>query len=178
MRQNLEGRRFGHLTVMEYDHTSRCKSGTSIFWKCRCDCGNTTIVKTYTLTSGHTKSCGCGRKVLKHGMTGSRFLHGQSPEYGLWARAKLRAKHKGLKFDLEPKDIQIPDVCPLLGIKLKVGKGKLADHSPSLDRKKLNQGYVRGNVWVISNKANSIKRNASLQELKMLVTNLEALLES
>ena len=34
-------------------------------------------------------------------------------------------------------------------------------------------GYIKGNVWVISNKANRIKNNATLEELRLLVKNLE-----
>jgi hypothetical protein len=34
---------------------------------------------------------------------------------------------------------------------------------------------TNGNVWVISNRANTLKNDATLQELKTLVENLEAL---
>lgn len=30
-----------------------------ILWKCICDCGNETIVRTNSLTTGNTASCGC-----------------------------------------------------------------------------------------------------------------------
>ena len=45
--------------------------------------------------------------------------------------------------------------------------------SYSLDKIIPELGYVKGNVWIISNKANAIKSNASLEELKLLVKNLE-----
>jgi len=43
-----------------------------------------------------------------------------------------------------------------------------------LDRIDNNKGYIKDNVWVISRKANTIKNNASLEELKALVAALES----
>jgi hypothetical protein len=48
-------------------------------------------------------------------------------------------------------------------------------NSPSLDRIDNTKGYVPGNVWVISWRANDLKRNATLEELKLLVAALEEL---
>lgn len=89
--------------------------------------------------------------------------------------AKQRAITKGLDFDIEISDFEIPDLCPLLNIKLNnhVGEQLLQDDSPSLDRIIPSRGYVKGNVWVISNRANRAKSNLSLEELKILVHNLE-----
>lgn len=96
----------------------------------------------------------------------------ENPEIKMYWSAKSRAKKKGFDFNLDKEDIVIPDVCPLLGIKLKKGDGYLIDESPSLDRINKDKGYVKGNVWVISHKANTIKNNALLSELEMLVENL------
>lgn len=55
-RINLIGKRFGKLLVIdEFEHEI---GDQIVFWKCRCDCGNTTIVNTDLLNNGHTKSCG------------------------------------------------------------------------------------------------------------------------
>lgn len=70
-----------------------------------------------------------------------------------------------MPFNLEPKDIVIPTECPVLGIPLKRGEGAITDHSPTLDRITPEKGYVRGNVLVISNKANRMKSTATSQEL-------------
>lgn len=53
-RKNLSNKRFGRLTALEYVSNSDING-----WLCKCDCGETTIVKTNRLISGHTKSCGC-----------------------------------------------------------------------------------------------------------------------
>jgi hypothetical protein len=87
--------------------------------------------------------------------------------------ARHRAKQKDIEFNIEVQDILIPSVCPLLNIPVFVneGKGKPKPNSPSLDRIDPTKGYVKGNVWVISLKANTIKSNATLDELQMLTDN-------
>lgn len=77
--------------------------------------------------------------------------------------AKSRAKNNGLPFDLEPADIVIPSVCPVFGTPL-VWDGK-DDDKPSLDRLKPSLGYVKGNVHVISLRANRIKNDGRVTEL-------------
>lgn len=87
--------------------------------------------------------------------------------------AKARAKKKGIVFDITIDDFSLPDKCPLLEIPLAVNYDASSDNSYSLDKIIPELGYVKGNVWIISNKANAIKSNASLEELKLLVKNLE-----
>lgn len=85
--------------------------------------------------------------------------------------AQKRARQGGYPCTITVDDIVIPEYCPLLGIKLHSGRPLAA--SPSLDKIKPELGYVPGNVWVISHRANALKGDASLEELKMLVANLE-----
>jgi len=96
-----------------------------------------------------------------------------NPSRFLWSTAKRRAREQGLAFDIEPSDIVIPTRCPLLGVPLRRGQGVVLAESPTLDRRDPTLGYVKGNVWVISHRANSIKQDASLAELALLVQNLE-----
>lgn len=79
--------------------------------------------------------------------------------------AKGRAKTKGLPFDISESDIRIPSVCPVLGIPLFKGTGKLTDNSPTLDRIDSTGGYTKGNVLVVSARANRIKSDATIEEL-------------
>jgi hypothetical protein len=103
----------------------------------------------------------------------SRELNRQSgarnPESYLLARARNRAKTDGIVFDLGVADIVIPESCPILGIPLMRRAGNCAGpNSPSLDRIIPSRGYVRGNVQVISHRANSMKRDDTLDELVRL----------
>ena len=54
------GQKFGMLTVLEKTKEFVVHGGQkSPLWKCQCDCGNITLVRLDSLTSGSTKSCGC-----------------------------------------------------------------------------------------------------------------------
>ena len=72
-------------------------------------------------------------------------------------------------FKIELYDLSIPTECPLLGIPIKRGRGKIENCSPSLDRIIPHLGYVTGNIRVISWRANSLKKDASLEEMELLV---------
>ena len=67
----LKGKRFGHLLVLEQVDSIKENSGlVRTAWKCKCDCGNIVIVKTINLKSGDTCSCGCihsrGETIIEH----------------------------------------------------------------------------------------------------------------
>jgi len=82
--------------------------------------------------------------------------------------AKSRAKRAGLPFNLTTEDIQIPDVCPVLGIEIKFNFGQPSDNSPSLDKIVPSLGYTRGNCEVISHRANMLKSNATVPEMEAI----------
>jgi hypothetical protein len=86
----------------------------------------------------------------------------KNPEKYMVTAAKRRAKVKGWEFNITHKDVKIPKFCPYLGIELKYLGG---DSSPSLDRIDPLKGYVKGNVQVISMKANTMKSSATQDEL-------------
>jgi len=90
------------------------------------------------------------------------------PRNLLLAGARTRAKELGLEFNLTKEDLQVPDVCPALGIPLVPGRTKLHANSPSLDRIDPAKGYISGNVMVISWRANTLKNNANADELRKI----------
>ncbi len=85
------------------------------------------------------------------------------------AQAHIRAVKDGIPFDLTEADIVMPVFCPVLGIKLVIGTKGQTDASPSIDRFVPSLGYVRGNVAVISNRANRLKSDGTLAEHEALV---------
>ena len=70
-----------------------------------------------------------------------------------------------LPFDICEEDIVIPEICPILKIPIQRGDNKVGPNSPSLDRIRPELGYVKGNIQVISYKANTMKSDATLIEL-------------
>jgi hypothetical protein len=104
----------------------------------------------------------------------------KSQEYKMYHRSKSRALAKGLEHTISIEDIKIPTHCPLLGILLQdnTGQGKGNNPtSPSLDRLDSSKGYTPDNIWVISNRANEIKSNATLEELERIACGLRAKIE-
>jgi hypothetical protein len=99
--------------------------------------------------------------------------HANFPSKRMVEAAKHRARKLGVPFDLDWREIAIPAVCPVLGIPLTFGTAGFQDASPSLDRLRPELGYIKGNVRVISYRANAIKRDASLDEMRLLVAYLE-----
>ena len=93
-------------------------------------------------------------------------------------RAKGRSKEQNVPFNLTEEDIIIPEICPVLGIKIEVGEGsKPSPNSPTLDKLIPEKGYVKGNVNIISHKANTIKNDATLEELEKVTSWLKNQLE-
>lgn len=60
---NLKEEQYGRLLVLEFSHIDSNK-GRNAYWKCLCDCGNVTVVKSSHLKNGSVKSCGCLAKEL------------------------------------------------------------------------------------------------------------------
>jgi len=91
--------------------------------------------------------------------------------------ARRRAKEKGIIFDITTDHISLPELCPLLGIPMKMNENKRQPNSYSIDKIDNTKGYTPGNVWVISSKANLLKGDATIEELEMLVKNLRIKIE-
>jgi hypothetical protein len=99
-----------------------------------------------------------------------------NPAKRLWYAARARAKDKGIEFDIVVEDVVIPKLCPVLGLPLK-WTGKQSDNSASLDRIDNSKGYIKGNVVVVSRRANGLKSDASLEELAKLASFYSAFLK-
>jgi len=119
----------------------------------------------YNRTKNHYCGVDCQKKVnRKHGYSGTY-------EYDIWCNASRRAKRKGIEFNIEPSDIVIPDKCLILNIDLIKNETDChgpKDNSPSLDRINNNEGYIKGNIRIISNRANRIKADSSMDEIEKI----------
>lgn len=100
----------------------------------------------------------------------TRTYRGKSPEARLLHGVKARAKSHKIPFNLELSDLTVPSKCPVLGIPLIREYSGRVSGTPSVDRIDPSKGYVRGNVVVISWRANRLKSNATLQELEALAS--------
>jgi hypothetical protein len=78
---------------------------------------------------------------------------------------------KYLPFNILPEDIEIPIVCPIMGVPISKGK-----YAPSVDRIIPELGYVKGNIRVISLLANQMKWNSTPEELETFCRGMLAFL--
>lgn len=127
-------------------------------------CGETKHHSEFRKRKGGRVSTGCRDCVNKK--------YERDPVKGHYNALKCRAKKEGIPFNLTLEDLEIPDVCPVLGIRLKDwgenNIGGYKDDSPSIDKFIPELGYVKGNVAIISFKANLMKRDATLEEVEKL----------
>lgn len=84
------------------------------------------------------------------------------PERRICKAAKQNAKTRNLEFNLEESDIIIPDVCPVFGVPFEYG----TNYAASIDRIDNSKGYIKGNIQIISRRANVMKYDASPEELQ------------
>lgn len=85
-------------------------------------------------------------------------------------RARRRAREAGMEATIRAADLHWPEYCPVLGVKLLYNNDKgPAGHRASLDRWDNSRGYVPGNVYVISYRANSLKNNAQADEIECVL---------
>lgn len=95
--EDLTGRKFGRLTVL--GRAEKPSARGDVLWRCRCDCGNTTLVRRYELKSGGTVSCGCasqefGRTKLRDYQT---YVDGTCIEFLAFMDKPTRANTTGVR---------------------------------------------------------------------------------
>lgn len=128
-------------------------------------------------------------KPCKHGHVSKRFAHNgncyrctldasnktyhniktdlDKRKHQILKRVEQRAKRSGIPFDITVDDIDWLDTCPIFGYTLSYDISD-KDRSVSLDKHDPNKGYVKGNVVVMSLRANRAKWNLTLEESKNL----------
>jgi hypothetical protein len=87
--------------------------------------------------------------------------------------SRQRSKKKSRENDLTIEDIKnaFPKdgLCPIFGTKLIFGDAGFREDSPSIDRLDSKKGYAKNNIQIISWKANRIKKDASIEELELIL---------
>ena len=98
--------------------------------------------------------------------------YSKDPARKLYNSAKSRSKRYNIPFNIELKDVVIPEKCPVLEIPFIQGIKGDYQYTYSLDRIDNTKGYIKGNIQVITNKANSMKNSATIDELKVFCENM------
>ncbi len=97
----------------------------------------------------------------------------------IWYRTKQHVyknknrRHSDVHFNISVEDIIIPKLCPYLGVELITDvKQHKSPFYISIDRIDSKKGYVKGNVQIISNMANRMKNNATIEQLILFSENV------
>lgn len=151
----LAGRRFGRLTVLRRNGTK----GHAAIWLCRCDCGREKSVASNAMTSGKTRSCGCGRHIPRPWLR----IRPYEALYNAWrklcAARDLRVEITYEQFVSYTQTAQ----CFYCGESV-----AWAEHNPgkcgatacvNLDRKDSSLGYSSENIVVCCRRCNLSKRD-------------------
>ena len=90
---------------------------------------------------------------------------------------RARSKEKGLPFNLTTEYLESiwTNNCPAFGTTLNIDARKGSKEHAQLDRIIPDLGYVEGNVVWLSERANRIKDDASIEDLERLITWLKSL---
>lgn len=153
-REDLVGKRFGSLTVVEPSSTQ---------WLCRCDCGTTGRVSHSNLLTGNSTSCGCKRRTTLKALNWTGF--GEiSGHY--WYVVNAGAKARGLQVSVTIEEawalfLEQDRACALTGRPLTfaaTARTSVDTQTASFDRIDSSKGYIVGNVqWI----------HKDLQDMKM-----------
>lgn len=85
--KDITGQRFGHLIALQ---PLKRDTSRKMNWLCRCDCGNTNIVRGQRLRSGETQSCGCNGSTFRHGHKRRNIQHYL---YATWCNMHARCRN-------------------------------------------------------------------------------------
>lgn len=106
-----------------------------------------------------------------------RAYWNDNPEVKMFLGVRSRARKRGYECTITAKDIVIPENCPCCGVKLEVRNGPAKQGaiptSPSLVRINPKRGYAPDNIAVICWRCNTLKNDASIAELKTVLTWME-----
>jgi hypothetical protein len=118
----------------------------------------------------HCKKCSTKYKQINKEQAAKIHKKNHQKDYrlALIRAAKHRAKEKNIPFDITKDDLELIWKCPVLGIDI-FSAGLNNPNAPSIDRIIPCFGYIKGNVKIISRRANTLKGDATLEEVKLIM---------
>ena len=109
-----------------------------------------------------------------------QYLRWGDKEQVEWTEKRLKYRNKeraakslGIPFEIEFHEINWPTYCPMLGVLLNYCAEKREENSPSFDRIDPSLGYVKGNVQIISWRANRLKNDGTAEEHRKIADYLD-----
>jgi len=117
------------------------------------------------------------KMVKKWGVNWNNKEHRRSYVYTImrekFRNKKANAQRINRTWDIDFGDLDFPTHCPILGIELDYFAEQTQENSPSFDCLDPSKGYVVGNVFIISWRANRIKNDGTAQEHRAIASFIE-----
>lgn len=160
-KQNLIGKKFGKLIVIS--EAPYRKNDPAPYWKCECECGNITEVRSQNLTQNITKSCGDGKHKTGEAHYGWSGYEDISGTY--YCSLKKGARRRKIPFKITISQmweqfIKQDRKCSFTGLLLTFNKNQRdSNGTASLDRIDSSKGYVAGNIQWIHKDINRMKNS-------------------
>jgi len=169
--RDIKGKTFNRLTVLEYMGKTR--------WKCKCECGNTTITTAYNIINGRTKSCGCLAKETAYKLNLKKY--GEAAFTNIYCIYRLSAKNRGHEFNLTKEKFKelVDSNCfycgapPANEMKNRFNNGSYFYNG--IDRINNNLGYEPENVVPCCWKCNEAKKGKTVNEFLSWVRSIALL---
>jgi hypothetical protein len=157
--QSFLNKTINNWTVLGYSHTKEKPSGSSVYWKCKCNlCGDIKQIMSYNILSNKSKSCFSCSMKNNFGEKNPNWKGYKKIPASLLTSIKSSAKSRNLEYNLSDEYLndlweKQKEKCALSGEKLMIkAKGKNIDpwqNNASLDRIDSAKGYIAGNVqWI------------------------------
>jgi hypothetical protein len=125
-------------------------------------------------TSGHM-CVQCAKEV--YGPNHSQeYTTSENTLYAQYRSRQQVANRLGIPFTIKFEEINTPEFCPVFGSKLEYGASQKINGKQTRNRNKVSLdklipelGYVPGNVFVVSWRANNLKSNMTIEELEKIL---------
>lgn len=164
--KDLIGQKFGKLTVQSF---SCLNINSASKWNCICECGGIKEILGYSLTRGHSKSCGCLIGIKGEASSHWKGYGDISSSYFNIIKKRAESKNFSININIEyiwDLFLKQNKKCAISGIELNFqSKTSEFDGTASLDRIHSNKGYIVGNCQWVHKDVNYLKNNMSDKQL-------------
>jgi len=170
---DLIGRKFGKLVVLELSSRQDCNGHIHRIAKCQCDCGKTTMSYLSSLLHRNVHSCGCDHNYGLTSGANSNFFTGSGKISGtLIGLSKQNAKKHNLEFTIDLQYLcnlfeKQKGRCAFTGVQL-VTCGSRRKITASLDRIDPTKGYIPDNVQWVHKIVNAMRNAFSINCFKQV----------